>query len=159
MSTTTTGPRYGGFWIRVLAFFLDAIVISVLTGALAPILGTPVIESAPPIPTQPGVHINIEMGGATSGLIGLVYFVGFWALRGQTPGQIPFGLRVVRAVDGSRPDLVLALLRYVGLLISFGVLLLGVIWVAFDSRKQGWHDKLAGTVVVRAPEPGYAVRV
>jgi uncharacterized RDD family membrane protein YckC len=152
MSTTTTAPRYGGFWIRVLAFILDAIVISVLTGALAPILGMPVI-APPPIPTEPGLHINIGTGSATSGLIGLLYFVGFWALRGQTPGQIPFGLRVVRATDGTRPDLVLSLLRYVGLIISFAVLLLGVIWVAFDGRKQGWHDKLAGTVVVRAADP------
>jgi len=153
MGTTTTAPRYGGFWIRVVAFILDAIVISVLTGALAPILGMPVIEPPPPIPTEPGLHINIGTGGATSGLIGLLYFVGLWALRGQTPGQIPFGLRVVRAVDGTRPDVVLALLRYVGLIISFAVLLLGVIWVAFDGRKQGWHDKLAGTVVVRAADP------
>jgi uncharacterized RDD family membrane protein YckC len=158
MGTTTTAPRYGGFWIRVVAFILDAIVISVLTGALAPILGMPVIEPPPPIPTEPGLHINIGTGGATSGLIGLLYFVGFWALRGQTPGQIAFGLRVVRAVDGTRPDVVLALLRYVGLIISFAVLLLGVIWVAFDGRKQGWHDKLAGTVVVRSPAPEPATR-
>jgi uncharacterized RDD family membrane protein YckC len=46
-------------------------------------------------------------------------------------------------------DVVRALLRYVGLIISIVVLLLGVIWIAFDSRKQGWHDKIAGTVVVR----------
>jgi uncharacterized RDD family membrane protein YckC len=44
---------------------------------------------------------------------------------------------------------VIALLRYVGLVISFAVILLGVIWVAFDGRKQGWHDKIASTLVVR----------
>lgn len=82
-------------------------------------------------------------------LIDLVYFVGFWAWRGQSPGMIPFNMRVVLAADGGKIDVVRALLRYVGLIISFVVLLLGVIWVAFDRRKQGWHDKIAGTVVVR----------
>jgi uncharacterized RDD family membrane protein YckC len=55
----------------------------------------------------------------------------------------------VRASDGSRPDWVVSLLRYVGLIISFAVIFIGVIWVAFDGRKQGWHDKIAGTLVVR----------
>jgi uncharacterized RDD family membrane protein YckC len=65
--------------------------------------------------------------------------------------MIPFRLRVVRVADGSRVDLVIGLLRYVGLIISFVALFLGVVWVAFDSRKQGWHDKIAGTLVVRDP--------
>jgi uncharacterized RDD family membrane protein YckC len=63
--------------------------------------------------------------------------------------MIPLHLWVVRVEDGQKPDVVRAFLRYVGLIISFVVLLLGVIWVAFDGRKQGWHDKLAQTVVIR----------
>ena len=56
---------------------------------------------------------------------------------------------IERADDGSTPDWVRMLLRYVGLLISIAIFFLGVIWAGFDRRKQGWHDKIAGTVVVR----------
>ncbi len=58
-------------------------------------------------------------------------------------------MRVVRADNGEKIDVVRALLRYVGLIISIVVVFLGLIWVAFDARKQGWHDKIASTVVVR----------
>jgi uncharacterized RDD family membrane protein YckC len=144
MTTTATTARYGGFWIRVLAFILDAIVLGVLTSALTPLFGT-----GPMIDTESG-RFGVNYGSNAIGtLIGLLYMVGFWSLRGQTPGMIPFNLRVVRASDGSRPDWVVSLLRYVGLIISFAVILIGVIWVAFDGRKQGWHDKIAGTLVVR----------
>ena len=145
MTAAAAPARYGGFWVRVVAFILDGIIVGVVTGALAPIFGMPVIETQA---TAGSVQVNYG-GSALSGLFGLLYFVGFWSLRGQTPGQIPFGLRIVRASDGTRPDWVISLLRYVGLIISFAVILLGVIWVAFDGRKQGWHDKIAGTLVVR----------
>ena len=143
---------YGGFWIRFLAIILDAIIIGVVTGALAPIIGVDSLIPPTPPPTDPppGLSINFQFN-ALGTLFGLVYFVGFWAWRGQTPGMIPFRMRIVRAADGSRPDWVIALLRYVGLIISIVVFLLGVIWAAFDGRKQGWHDKIAGTLVVRDP--------
>jgi uncharacterized RDD family membrane protein YckC len=135
---------YGGFWIRAVAWILDAIVLGVITSAVSPLFGAGAM-------IQAGTNqVEINYGANAIGtLIGLLYFVGFWTLRGQTPGMIPFRLRVVRAADGTRPDWVVSLLRYVGLIISFVVLLIGVIWVAFDSRKQGWHDKIAGTLVVR----------
>lgn len=61
-------------------------------------------------------------------------------------------LKVIRT-DGSALTLTQALIRYVGLFVSFLVLAIGVIWVAFDANKQGWHDKIAGTYVVRANSP------
>jgi uncharacterized RDD family membrane protein YckC len=137
------GVRYAGFAIRVVAFILDAIVLAVIGAALGPLAGTGSV-----VQTGTGVAINYQAGGFQT-LLGLVYFIGFWAWRGQTPGMIPFNLRVVMADTGQKPDIVRALLRYVGLIISFAVILLGVIWVAFDARKQGWHDKIASTVVVR----------
>jgi uncharacterized RDD family membrane protein YckC len=60
-----------------------------------------------------------------------------------------FALRVVRDGDGSRLGVGRALLRYVGFVVSAWALLIGLIWAAFDARKQGWHDKIAGTLVVR----------
>jgi uncharacterized RDD family membrane protein YckC len=139
-----TGPaaglRYAGFWIRVVAFILDGIVIAVIS---APFGGTGTV-----VQTGNQISFNTSATGLQT-LISLIYYVGFWAWRGQTPGMIPFNLRVVMADTGNKPDVVRALLRYVGLIISFVVILLGVIWVAFDARKQGWHDKIASTLVVR----------
>ena len=60
-----------------------------------------------------------------------------------------FKLRVVDANTGQPIGLGKALLRWVGLIVSFLVCFVGVIWVAFDGRKQGWMDKIAGTLVVQ----------
>jgi uncharacterized RDD family membrane protein YckC len=148
--TASAGPapglRYGGFWVRTVAYILDFIVILVITGALSVFtLGGGTFVTT----TNAGVVSINYTASALSTLVTLVYFVGFWGWRSQTPGMIPFNMRIVMADDGSKPDWVRMLLRYVGLIISFVVLLLGVLWVGFDRRKQGWHDKMAGTVVVR----------
>ena len=139
------GVVFAGFWIRVVAWIIDAIALGILTAAIAPLAGgsTPVT-----VETSGGVTVSYTTN-AVGGLLGLIYFVGLWSWRGQTVGMIPFRLWVVNVADGTKPDVVRAFLRYIGLIISFVVLLLGVIWVAFDSRKQGWHDKLAQTVVIR----------
>jgi uncharacterized RDD family membrane protein YckC len=146
--STQTGPTvgyiYGGFWVRVLAFILDAIILGVLTSAIAPLSGTGTM-----VQVQGGVFEINYGANAVGTLVGLLYFIGFWVWRGQTPGMMPFNMRVVRADTGEQVDWVRGLLRYVGLLISFVVIFIGVIWAAFDSRKQGWHDKIANTVVVR----------
>lgn len=135
------GVAYAGFWIRVVAWIIDAVALGILTGALAPLVGAGSI-----VPFEGRVDYGAN---ALGGLIGLVYFVGMWSWKGQTLGMMPFGLWVVRIEDGGRLDVVRAFLRYVGLIISFAVILLGVIWVAFDGRKQGWHDKMAKSLVIR----------
>lgn len=133
-----------GFWIRATAWIIDCIILGILVSAGAPFVGSP------PIAGSDGVHLGIDSTVSVFNLVAaLVYFVGQWSYRGRTLGMIPFGLWVVRARDGGRLDVVEALLRYVGLIASFAILLLGVIWVALDPRKQGWHDKLAGSLVVR----------
>ena len=137
------GVRYAGFGIRAVALILDVVVLAVLAAALLPFAGTGTV-----VQTGTGVTVNYGASGLQT-LVGLIYYTGFWAWRGQTPGMIPFNLRVVMADTGQKPDIVHALLRYVGLIISFAVFFLGVIWVAFDARKQGWHDKIASTLVIR----------
>jgi uncharacterized RDD family membrane protein YckC len=151
--TGTPGPAaavaYGGFWVRTLAFVIDGVVISVLTLALAPLIGTgPSFEL---VQVDPNYYVLEGEWGSTpyGGLIGLLYYVVFWTVRAQTPGMMPFGLRVVRE-DGGDVDIVRSVLRYGGLIIAIAALLIGVMWAAFDARKQGWHDKIAGTVVVRS---------
>jgi uncharacterized RDD family membrane protein YckC len=88
------------------------------------------------------------------GIGGFLYLWLMIGLRGQTLGKMVVGIRVVDA-RGEIPDLGRAALReIVGKWVSSLFLLLGFVWVLFDPRKQGWHDKIAGTYAVRVP-PGF----
>ena len=166
------GVRYAGFWIRLLAYLIDLIPFVLVSAILlVPLFGAlaEAFRDLPPLPPldEPmseaaqrawEVEFNRRLNEAVvplypvSGLLQLLsiaYYVAFWTWRGQTPGMMLLGLRVARETDGSPPGLGRSVLRYVGYILSSLPLGLGFIWIAFDSRKQGWHDKLAGTVVVR----------
>jgi uncharacterized RDD family membrane protein YckC len=86
---------------------------------------------------------------------GWSYF--FWVSRQATPGKMALQLRVVDAKTGGTLTIGQSLIRYLGYYVSTIPLGIGLIWVAFDPKKQGWHDKLASTVVIRSrrrgPEP------
>jgi uncharacterized RDD family membrane protein YckC len=133
-----------GFGIRTVAYLVDAFLLSFVGGAF-PYL----VWSA----TSPG---NQSPGGAsgsvggTSLAVSLIYFVIFWSHLGggRTLGMRLLGLRVMRE-DGSPVGVFDALVRWIGLWISFAFCFIGVLWVAGDARKQGWHDKMAHTLVVR----------
>ena len=118
-----TLPR-AGFWERMGAAFLDVVLVSIL-GAF--------------------------VGGLPFGLlVALAYFAGMWAWRGMTIGGIVLNLKVVR-YDGQPVSFAVALVRALAAAFSTFVLFLGFFWIAWDRDKQGWHDKIAGTVVVRQP--------
>ena len=124
-----------GFWIRALALIIDAILVGIISGILNALLfGGDAIR-----------------GNGLSTLLGLAYYLYFWSSygHGQTLGSRAFSIRVVKT-DGSELTLVDAFIRYVGLIVSFVCIFIGVIWVAFDANKQGWHDKIASTYVVKA---------
>lgn len=140
------GWHYAGFWARFLALLLDAILLGIVTAALAPVWGPQFTFSG--TGAAGAMQVNAQ-ANAISTLLGLVYFAGMWAWRGQTIGMMPFNMQVVGVADGKKIDVFRGLLRYVGFIISIIPLFLGLIWAAFDSRKQGWHDKIAGTVVIR----------
>ena len=79
-----------------------------------------------------------------------------WKFRGATVGDIIFGIRVVR-LDGAPIDWTTAVVRALACLLSMVMAGLGFFWIAFDADKQGWHDKIAGTVVVKLPKPASLV--
>jgi uncharacterized RDD family membrane protein YckC len=81
----------------------------------------------------------------------LAYFPYFWARSGATPGMKMMNLRVVRDVDGGPISVGQAVLRLIGYWVSGFVLYLGYIWILIDKRRRGWHDLIAGTVVIKAP--------
>ena len=86
-------------------------------------------------------------------IVGLLVLL-FWAEGGATPGKRAMGVVIVDAATGGRPPLHRLVLRYVGYLLSALPLLLGFFWALWDPRRQGWHDKLGGTVVVLRPSTG-----
>jgi len=140
----TTQVRYGGFWIRVVAYIIDGIILGIIGAIVLAILGVNV--------SDPNVAQNGRYQGASAFnlLVSFIYFAGLWTVMGGSLGQRIFGMRVVDANSGAPIGFGKAALRWLGLIISFAVCFIGVIWVAFDARKQGWMDKIAGTVVVRA---------
>ena len=73
----------------------------------------------------------------------------FWITKPSTPGKMICNLTIVDAKAGGKPTKAQFIGRYLGCYVSTIVLFLGLIWVAIDERKQGWHDKLAGTIVVK----------
>jgi uncharacterized RDD family membrane protein YckC len=123
------GLEFGGFWLRVLAYLIDVSLLGIVGIVLSSALGA--------------------AGQAMGALIFIAYFIGLWGTTGQTIGMALLGLRVVRNADGGKITWGTAVLRFIGLLVAFACIWVGVIWVAFDSRKRGWHDMIGGTVVVR----------
>lgn len=94
------------------------------------------------------IRFNLALA-VTGVLTSMAYYVGFWAKSGQTVGKDLLGIKVV-CKDGEPPGWGRAFLRYIGYIISAVVLSLGFMWVLFDKKRQGWHDKIAGTYVIDA---------
>ncbi|SFD89707.1 RDD family protein [Paracidovorax konjaci] len=139
--------EYVGFWARVGATLIDTVLLLVVTvPLLLAIYGRAYFESE-----------RLLMGPADfliSWVLPAVAVVLFWISRQATPGKMAIGARVVDAATGRPLTPRQSVGRYLGYFVSSVPLGLGLLWVAFDGRKQGWHDKLAGTVVVRAKKRG-----
>jgi uncharacterized RDD family membrane protein YckC len=125
-----------GWGTRALAIIIDAIGVGIIAGAVSSILGG---------------DLSSRQYQGLSTLFQAVYFTYFWSAagKGQTLGSRALNIRVVKT-DGTYLDYVGAFLRYIGFVISCVAVFLGVIWAAFDAQKQGWHDKIASTYVVKA---------
>jgi uncharacterized RDD family membrane protein YckC len=128
----------GGLFARFLANLLDALA---LYGVLV-IGGLLVFEAG-----TPGAILGLLV--ILGGVVGWFYLLA----RGLTPGKAVFGLRV-RKTSGESPGLVTMLLReWVGKFVSGLFFSLGFLWAIFDRDRQAWHDKIAGTVVVKVGQP------
>lgn len=115
---------------RLIALMIDNIMLAILTAVLFAFVG------------EPGVA-----GGF---LVGLLYQWYFLTQRdGQTLGKHAVGIRVVR-VTGEPLDFATVLVRYVGTYINSFIFGIGWLWALFNEDRQGWHDLMAGTYVVKA---------
>lgn len=134
--------EYVGFWIRVWASLIDTLLLCVVVIPLMlAIYGTEQLAS--------GVTITGTANIVLSYILPAIAVIAFWSARHATPGKMVFGARIVDARTGDAPTLRQNIIRYLGYFLSTFFFFLGFLWIAVDRKKQGWHDKLAGTVVVR----------
>jgi uncharacterized RDD family membrane protein YckC len=136
-TTVTVTTNKAGFWVRFFAIIIDSVGIGIVSGILSGFMNA----STDPFDTS---------RSSLQTLIGVLYFSYFWSAQGggQTLGMRVLNIKVVRT-DGSALTILQAFIRYIGLIVSVACIFIGVIWAAFDANKQGWHDKIAGTYVIR----------
>ncbi|MFT5889594.1 MAG: putative RDD family membrane protein YckC [Zhongshania sp.] len=149
-------PEYAGFWVRVFASIIDTFLYGLL---LIPILALTLGDTQWSSVQGEGMHMStmsIEALQVPGGINMLVNYLipaavvlVFWLYKSATPGKLILKLVIVDAKTGEKPSTPQWLIRYMGYYLSALVFMLGFIWVGFDRRKQGWHDKIAGTVVIR----------
>jgi uncharacterized RDD family membrane protein YckC len=142
--------RSAGFWLRAVAFLVDLAVVAALVAAGGALVSVAVhvggwFSSTPELAL---VWLETSAGTFLSVLIVFSYFTGFVGWRGQTPGKMLVRLRIVR-VNGDEVGNGRAFVRWIGQILGTLLLGIGFLMIAFSRKKQGLHDKLAGTNVVR----------
>jgi uncharacterized RDD family membrane protein YckC len=137
---------YAGFWRRFLALLIDGIILGVIGGILASVLGLGSGSSG-----DGSVSFNLGTGGTLLNIVlDLIYFTLMIALvNGKTIGGMALGIRVVSADSGGSVGIGKALIRTIVAYVSGLVIALGYLWMLWDGNKQTWHDKAAGTFVVK----------
>lgn len=145
---------YAGFWSRTGATLIDSVLLMIVTGPLLIwIYGIDyyVIDIDPDgsiWPLYKGLADFI-----ISAVLPGVAIILFWIRWQATPGKMVISARIVDARTGGKPSPARYIGRYLAYIPSALPLGVGFLWVAFDRRKQGWHDKLARTVVIRRSMP------
>jgi uncharacterized RDD family membrane protein YckC len=162
LSTPPTSLRgfYAGFVTRAIAFAIDMVLVAAtqitilfLTRLLMDFFGLDQLAQAIFEPTE-GTNVSFfititrwAIAFIGSGFLLAIYSISMWLLVDKTLGQALLGLRVLRT-DGRPLTLGPAVRRILGYYVSFLALFIGFLWVLVDDRRQGWHDKIADTVVI-----------
>ena len=138
----STPVGYGGFWIRVVAYIIDAILISLVFGVVTSIFGIRYINMD-----------DLSQIDPTTNLLSLAIAWLYFALlesseRGATVGKMAMGLRVV-SNEGKRISFMNATGRYFAKILSAMIFCIGFIMIAFTDRKRGLHDMIASTLVIK----------
>jgi uncharacterized RDD family membrane protein YckC len=162
--------RFAGFWRRMAVIFIDGAIVSAVLGAV--LVAWILIEvfafglefddpleggsQEAQVDRQARREANIEsyvsrrtgVAGWTLAPVIILYNIGFWAWRGQTPAMVVLGIRLVRT-DGSRIGFGKAVVHCLGVMLSSLVFFVGYVTIIWDKKKQGIHDKMSKTYVVR----------
>lgn len=136
---------YAGFWRRTGAALIDTIIAMIIMVPLiymfyGEFFATDDLSSIAP------------SGLILENIIPIVLTVFFWTMYKATPGKMAVGCEIVNAKTGEKMGIGRSIVRYLGYFISTLPLGLGFLWIVFNKRKRGWHDLIAGTVVIRKPD-------
>ena len=154
--------KYAGFWIRLAATMIDSALLLMVMGPLFFLIYGP-SDFAPSLFLQEEKDIiygQLQLAPITTTMYSpLRFFISvglpliavliFWRYKSATPGKMLYSLQIVDANTLQKPTARQFIIRYFSYVISTLPFCLGFLWIAFDKRKQGWHDKLAQTVVIR----------
>jgi uncharacterized RDD family membrane protein YckC len=133
---------YVGFWPRLGAVIIDQIIVTIITlPILLLVYGTAYFTKT--------TFIAGPLDVVVSYIFPFVWVLAFWIYRQATPGKMVVGAKIISAKTGGKPSAGQLVGRYFAYILSTLPLLLGFLWAAWDPKKQTWHDKLAGTYVVR----------
>ena len=148
---SSTEVEKGGFWVRSIAYLIDKTILSII-GLI--FFSASLIAQKTSFSFQNGIPAfkNFFMTLVLTYFAGLIievaYFTFFYGYSGQTIGKMVCGLKVVSS-KGELISYRRAFLRWIGYQISFYIFFLGFFWIAVDPKKQGWHDKIAKTFVIK----------
>jgi uncharacterized RDD family membrane protein YckC len=156
--------EYAGFWIRLAAALIDFLILIAGLYILYCVISQSFFWIFPNVPGVISKYSDIACGAPLSaGVIwlsatillallvaGTIYFVACGAASGQTVGKVSMSIKIIRT-DSSPLDLRYSFIRFLGGVLCVATLGIGFIMVAFDSHKQGMHDKMADTYVVKLP--------
>jgi len=134
--------QYVGFWPRFLATIIDSILLSGIIYIILWFLIGPDIFN--PEASYSMTQFTFES------LIPFVVVMAFWITKSATPGKMLLKMRIVDSETYEKVSPSRLFLRYVAYFVSIIPLGLGLLWVAWDKKKQGWHDKIAKTVIIKS---------
>jgi uncharacterized RDD family membrane protein YckC len=135
-----TQVEYVGFWARVGASLIDTVLMVIVLVPIGRIF----------LSGDAMLHWDNPANIMVNGVLPAIAVVVFWIYRQATPGKMAIGAKIVDEKTLGKPSTGQLIGRYLAYYVSTIPLLLGLIWVGIDARKQGWHDKLAGTLVIRS---------
>ncbi|MEH6596050.1 MAG: RDD family protein [Colwellia polaris] len=133
--------QYVGFGSRFLASIIDSVLVVMLT---LPILYS--IYGAEYFETDDSFKGSSDF--IISYILPVLVVILFWIYKSATPGKMLVSAKIVDAKTGNQPTPLQCITRYLGYYVSMFALGLGFLWIVWDDKKQGWHDKMAGTVVI-----------
>jgi uncharacterized RDD family membrane protein YckC len=152
--------QYATFTGRMLASVIDTVLSSVLLVPIFNLFNKFFTVESPDIEnTKIVAKMSTEEALAVlatslpsmlfqSAVIAIIVII-FWAYRGATPGKMILKMKIVDAKTSGEPSKKQLIIRYLGYFVSLLPLCLGFVWIFYDKRQQGFHDKLAGTVVIK----------
>ena len=142
-TTNDNAIRYVGFWLRFGASIIDSIMVIMFTYPFLFLMGT-----------RGGFSLGASAQGTPDLIITYVFpFIAtilFWVYKSAKPGKILLNTKIIDEKTGNKPTIKQSIIRYLGYYVSLIPLGLGFFWIAWDEKKQGWHDKMAGTVVIHS---------